>query len=107
MLSKEWVRLGYRKARPMELSEIASLTRWVDEDMNLIGVTVSFNQMTTICYDLSKEEWRKCFENIFKCSPEGHSKGYVCGFFAPPNDWKTFETAMSDSCINFSKFVWY
>ena len=107
MLSKEWVRLGYRKAKPMVLSEIASLTRWVDDDMNLIGVTVNFNQMTTITFDLEKSEWRKCFELIFKCSPEGHSKNFVCGFFAPPNDALSFENSLKENDISYNKFIWY
>lgn len=107
MLSKEWVRKGYRKARPLELSDSASLTRWVDDDLNLIGVTVNFDEMTTVCYDLDREEWRKCFEYIFKCSPEAHSKSYICGFFVPPNTRKNFEEAMRENEIRFSKFVWY
>lgn len=107
MLSKEWTRLGYRRVKPMELSEIASLTRWVDDDLNLIGVTVVFNQSLAVSYDISKEEWRKCFERIFKCSPEGHSKSYICGFFAPPQTFKTFEAAMKDNDIKYSRFILY
>ncbi len=107
MLSKKWIRKNYQKTRPMELAENASLIRWVDDEMNLVGVSVNFNEMTVISYDLDKEEWRKCFDYIFKCSPESYSKGYVCGFFAPPHDWKTFETAMRENSIKFTKFVWY
>ena len=107
MLSDDWLRQGFKHGDRIEVTDIVDYVIWTDNEKDIIGVSVNFEEADDYHYDIEIKEWMKFLENVLNDTNMNETPKLLSSFLEVNTDKYAFQAVLDSMRIKYDKIAFW